>query len=165
MGALDLFVPAMLRAPALAAWRALLAAQGRVLAAPVPGMPPVVPALGKAPIPPGYRRLGKQALRIDIAEKLLRAAHGARVAAGTRPFVIDPALAISTGLATPGFAHLLRLGGFQPIMPRPLREGAFGPPAPPRWRWRPVRREAEALGRPAPPPPGNAFAALAVLVR
>ena len=165
VGALDLFVPAMLRAPALAAWRALLAAQGQALGTPVPGMPPVVAHPGKAPVPPGYRRFGPQALRIDIAEKLLRAAHGTRVAAGARPFVIETALAISTGLATPSFAQLLRQGGFQPIMPRPLHEGAFGPPAPPRWRWRPPRRAAEAVIQPAHPLPGSAFAALAALVR
>ena len=47
-----------------------------------------------------------------------------------------------------------------------LPEGAYGPPMPARWRWRPVRREAEAA-RPArvTPPAGSAFAALAGLVR
>ncbi|HEX4847647.1 MAG TPA: helicase, partial [Novosphingobium sp.] len=166
VGALDLFVPDMLKPAALGAWRTLLAARGAALPAPVPGMPPVVAVPGKTATPPGYRRLGKQALRIDLAEKLLRAAHERRVAAGNRPFVIDPALAVSTGLATVGYAHLLRLGGFQANPARILPEGSFGPPQPARWRWRPLRRETPGREAPPQPPrPGNAFAALAALVR
>ncbi|HCF24150.1 MULTISPECIES: helicase-related protein [unclassified Novosphingobium] len=166
VGALDLFVPDMLKPAALASWRTLCAARGSALPAPVPGMPPVVATPGKMATPPGYRRIGKQALRLDIAEKLLRAAHEARVNAKGRPFTIDPALAISTGLATVSYAQLLRLAGFNASVPRPLREGAFGPPQPASWRWRPVRREPSPPS-PAPPPPdpGNAFAALATLVR
>ena len=161
VGALDVFVPAMLKLPALTAWAALQAAHGIRLAAAVPGMPPVITLPVSAALPPGYRRLGAQALRIDLAEKLLRAAHGVRVAASNKTFVLDPALAISTGLATAGYAQLLRSAGFNPIMPRPLRTGQFGPPQPPRWRWVPLRRE------PVPQPavrnesvPGNAFAEL-----
>jgi ATP-dependent RNA helicase SUPV3L1/SUV3 len=164
VGALDLFVPAMLKPAALGAWRTLLAARGQALPAPVPNMPPVVALPGPAAPPPGYRSLGKQALRLDIAEKLLRGAHEARVAAKGRGFVIDPALAISTGLATPAYARLLRLGGFQPTIPRALPAGAFGPPVPPRWSWRPPRREAEAAKPPVPRAEG-VFAALADLVR
>ncbi len=164
VGALDLFVPAMLKSAALSSWRTLLAARGQQLATPAPNMPPVVALPDRSATPPGYRALGKQALRLDIAEKLLRSAHEARVAAKGRGFVIDPALAISTGLATPGFAHLLRLGGFQASMPRALPAGAHGPPIPPRWHWRPARREAEAA-TPAAPRGDGAFAALADLVR
>jgi ATP-dependent RNA helicase SUPV3L1/SUV3 len=79
--------------------------------------------------------------------------------------VIDPALAVSMGLTTPTYAHLLRLAGFQPLMPRPLAEGAFGPAQPLRWRWKPPRREARQAESPASPPAGSAFAALAELVR
>ena len=161
VGGLDVFVPAMLKGPALAAWRTLHAARGNRLAAAVPGMPPVIALPIAAPLPPGYRRLAGQALRLDMAEKLLRSAHGVRAAAGRQTFVLDPALAISTGLATPGYAQLLRLAGFKPIMPRPLRTGQFGPAQPPRWRWLPLRRDA--LPPPAPPArpaPGNAFAEL-----
>jgi ATP-dependent RNA helicase SUPV3L1/SUV3 len=164
VGALDLFLPAMLKPAALGAWRTLLAARGQALPAPVPNMPPVVALPGRSAPPPGYRALGKQALRLDLAEKLLRAAHEARVAARGKAFVIDPALAISTGLTTPTYSQLLRLGGFQASMPRGLPEGAFGPPVPPRWHWRPPRREVEAA-RPAPPRAEGAFAALADLVR
>ena len=164
VGALDLFVPAMLRPAALHAWRTLCLVRGKALSTPVPGMPPVIALPGKAQTPPGYRRLGSQGIRLDMAEKLLRAAHGAREAARGRAFAIDPALAISAGLATPAYARLLRQAGFQPSMPRPLADGAYGPPAPACWRWRPPRREAEAA-RSAPPPATGAFAVLAELVR
>ena len=161
VGALDVFVPAMLKATALTAWRALHAARGDRLATAAPGMPPVIALPLAASRSPGYRRLALQALRIDMAEKLLRRAHGVRVAAGNKTFVLDPALAISTGLATAGYAQLLRLAGFKPIMPRPQRAGQFGPPQPPRWRWQPPRREAElpVIAQSAPAS-GNVFAEL-----
>ena len=89
---------------------------------------------------------------------------GARSAAAGKPVVIDPSLAISMGLATPAYALLLRAAGFQPIMPRILPSGAYGPLAPPRWRWKPTRREAPGRHPPARPPSG-AFAVLADLVR
>lgn len=164
VGALDIFVPAMLKPPALGAWWTLQAVCGRNLTAPHPVMPPVLALAGKAPPPPGYRPLGKQALRLDMAEKLLHAAHGLRSAGGGRPVVLDPALAVSMGLATPAYAQLLRAAGFQPIMPRPLPQGALGPLAPPRWRWRPLRRESQPVPV-AIAKPGSAFAALAGLVR
>ena len=161
VGALDLFAPDMLKPAALAAWRTLRAARGASLAAPMPGMPPVIGLPAAAALPPGYRRLGTQALRLDLAEKLLRAAHDARVAAKGKTFVIDPALAISTGLATPAYALLLRLGGFKSLMPRPLHARQFGPAAPPRWRWQPARREDNAPPPAAPAPrTGNVFAEL-----
>ena len=102
--------------------------------------------------------------RVDLAEKLLHAAHGLRVGSGKAPFGIDPAMAVSMGLGTAAYAQLLRLAGFQPIMPRPLPKGAFGPAAPLKWRWRPTRRQIEAA-RPTPRPATSAFAALAELVR
>ena len=161
VGALDVFVPAMLKATALTAWRALHAARGDRLATAAPGMPPVIALPLAASRSPGYRRLALQALRIDMAEKLLRRAHGVRVAAGNKTFVLDPALAISTGLATAGYAQLLRLAGFKPIMPRPQRAGQFGPPQPPRWRWQPPRREAERpVVAQSTPASGNVFAEL-----
>lgn len=166
VGALDLFVPEMLKSAALHAWRALLAARDVQLPTPVPGMPPIVPLPGKAALPPGYRQLGKQGLRLDMAEKLLRAAHDVRVKAGHKSFVLDPALAVSIGLATSGYAQLLRLGGFTVSMPRPLSEGLFGPPQPPRWRWRPPRKDHSSGAIPiVPPRPDGAFAALAEMLR
>ncbi|MFA7603862.1 MAG: helicase-related protein [Novosphingobium sp.] len=160
VGALDLFVPAMLRPAALAAWRDIA---GDERPRPDPAMPPTLAATGRSP-PPGYRALGKQWLRIDMAEKLLRDAHAARIAAGRRPFGLDPAKAVSMGLTTASYARLLRLGGFQPRSPKPLREGAHGPPAPLAWRWRPPRRRAEPAPVAARRAEG-AFAVLAELVR
>ena len=162
VGALDLFAPDMLRPAALAARRTLLAARGLVLAPPVPGMPPVVTLPDAAEVPPGYRRLGAQALRLDIAEKLMRAVHDARVKAAGRTFVVDPALAVSTGLATASYAQLLQLAGFKPSMPPRQRAGQFGPPQPPRWRWLPARRPTQTT-EPKPRSfngPGNVFAQL-----
>ena len=158
IGALDIFLPAILRPDARTAWLELQGQPSHDNGA------PVVPLdrNGKAPF--GYRRLGKQALRVDLAEKLLRDAYAARAAAGRRPFALDPAKAISMGLSTASYAGLLRLAGFQPIMPRALPDGAYGPPAPLVWRWRPPRRAESAPTIPAPAI-GTAFAVLAELVR
>ncbi|MCB2080694.1 MAG: helicase, partial [Novosphingobium sp.] len=164
VGALDIFVPQMLRPEPLTLWRELAAiGKGRGMGKPEPAMPPALAATRKNR-PPGYRKVGQQYLRVDMAEKLLRDAHTLRVAAGKRPFSIDPAMAISMGLTKASFAHLLRLAGFQPRGPRQLPEGAHGPPAPATWRWRPPRRVVEECKAPVARP-GSAFAALAELVR
>jgi ATP-dependent RNA helicase SUPV3L1/SUV3 len=161
VGALDLFVPEMLRPTALTAWRSLAAVNGTILAAPDPAMPPVVFVAGKTPPPPGYRRLGTQAMRIDMAEKLLRSAHEARVAAGSKAFVLNPVRAISTGLTTASYAGLLRLGGFRASVPPALDEGQFGPPRPLLWRWQPPRRTVPAaIEPPLARAAGNVFAEL-----
>ncbi len=142
-----------------------------------------------ARIPSGYRLAGEQAVRIDIAEKLFRAAHEARSKAGARKFALDPSLAISTGLTPDSFQRLLGAAGFRRIPARALVEGAFGPPAPDRWEWQPgrpvagpkgknrdQRRESRtkerkvAVQRPpkpkeAGPVAGSPFAALADLIR
>jgi ATP-dependent RNA helicase SUPV3L1/SUV3 len=166
VGALDLFVPAMLRPQAIALWRQLARIAGKPAAeAPAPQMASALPASNRRP-PPGYRDLGKQLLRLDMAEKLLREAHDARAAAerSRAGFPLDPARAVSMGLTTASYARLLRLAGFQPLMPRPLAEAAHGPPAPVRWRWRPPRRQVEAAA-PVPARREGAFAALADMVR
>ena len=165
VGTLDLFVPEMLKSGALTAWRTLLAARGGRLPNPVPGMPPVIALPGKSATPPGYRAFAKQGLRLDMAEKLLRAAHEVRMNAGQKSFVLDPALAVSVGLSTPAYAQLLRQAGFAVHMPRPLDEGQYGPPQPPRWRWKPVRKPAKTFAPPAAPRPDSAFAALAGMLR
>jgi len=166
VGTLDLFVPALLRAEPARLWRELAQVSGRVRESAVlaDAMPPALPApRGRRPI--GYRDLGKQLVRLDMAEKLVREAHQARLPAGRQPFALDPARAISMGLTTASYARLLRLAGFAPIMPRAVREGEHGPPAPVRWRWRPPRVAAPE-SRPQPAVPRNsAFAALADLVR
>ena len=164
VGALDLFVPAMLRPEAIGLWRQLARIAGkRPGGEPEAAMPPALP-VGKRERVPGYRNLGKQLIRLDMAEKLLREAHEARGTGKARDFRLDPARAVSMGLTTSSYAKLLRLGGFQPVMPRPLAEAAFGPPAPVRWRWRPPRRQEEPA-RSVPVRKDSAFAALAEMVR
>ena len=165
VGALDIFVPAMLRLRALQAWSVLAAASGlrSPLVSPDPLMPPALDLDNRKP-PTGYRRVGQQAIRIDSAEKLLREAHGVRLAHEGQPFALDPSKAISMGIRAETFAQLLRLGGFRSVVPKALPKDAHGPPAPSRWRWRPARRVAEPE-RPVTVREGNAFAALAELVR
>ena len=166
-GALDVYARDLLKpAP-----RRLLHALGLDPRPLQPDMLPVIAGQGR--LPSGYRPAGTQFVRVDLAEKLLRAAHEARGQAAARTrgpvrarFAIDPGLAISTGLEMASFHRLLGAAGFRRHAARPLASGAFGPPAPDRWEWRPARREParEERGKGAPAP-GNAFAALADLVR
>ena len=161
-GTLDLFVPAALRPAPLGLWSLLANLREYGPAAPPPGMPPVIPARAATA---GYRRAAVQSIRVDLAEKLLQAAHRRRIAASGRRYDLDPALARSMGLATAGFAALLRAAGFRAHMARGLQDGAFGPPAPPLWDWRPPRSAPESPPTPLRIPPAGAFAALAELIR
>jgi ATP-dependent RNA helicase SUPV3L1/SUV3 len=154
VGAIDLFLPAMLKAGAQTAWAAL---HGKAAVASMPAVQGNDPRA----LPMGYRRLGTQALRLDKAEALLREAHGRRAAARGRPFALDPHEALKLGLTTRSYAHLLRLGGFRALVPRALGDGVAGPPAPLLWRWQPPRRDGTT---PPAPVPTGAFAALAQLV-
>jgi len=161
-GALDIFAPALLKpAP-----RQLLHALGRDRRPLQEAMLPVIADAKK--LPSGYRHAGSQAIRIDLAEKILRAAHEVRAKAQgkdrRRKFVLDYALPVSIGLEEGNIARLLGNAGFRVQKARPLAEGQFGPPRPDRWEWRPARRKQERQ-KPAQPREGNAFAALADLVR
>ena len=100
----------------------------------------------------GFRPLGNQAVRVDLAERIARAAHEAR--AGRKPFAPDPALAISIGVTPETLARLMAALGFRmaPAREEPAQAGA------PRWVWRGLTR-----AKVAPPPRDNAFAALAGL--
>lgn len=163
VGSLDLFVPAMLRPAALATWQMLDGGESSLPSIPDSFAP--VASLTRGVPPLGYRRVGKQALRIDMAEKLLREAHVVRTASGPAPFPLDSARAISMGLTEDSYLNLLRIGGFQERRPRVLRDGAHGPPAPVSWRWRAPRRQVPQH-RPHPTASVHgAFAALAELVR
>ena len=157
-GALDVFAPALLKpAP-----RALLHALGRDPRPLHDTMQPVIEAPRR--MPAGYRPAGKQAVRVDVGEKILRAAHKARAEADARRFRLDPALAISTGLTLDSWHRLLGAAGFRRLPARTLAEGAFGPPAPDAWQWQPGRaRKGRARATPPPPPANSAFAALADL--
>jgi len=154
IGSLDLFHPLLLK-PEAVRWRAaLLAAQqgGRLPVLPPHGAVwqkdgPVV-GLGIA----GFRRCGEGWLRIDMAERLARQAHAARLQAEAKPpapiaggdehdenhgghevasapppagFAIDPALATSLGLDTGARRGLLQAFGFRSV----------GEPELDRWRW------------------------------
>ncbi len=150
IGALDLFDPRLLK-PAAAAWRvALLGVRGESVAG-APTGATVIPRGGAgATLAAGFRPLGNQAVRIDLVERIARAAHDAR--AGRAPFAPDPALSVSIGLEPASLDRLMAELGFRSVK---------GDQA--RWVWRgrpPVRAVA-----PPPPAAGNAFAALAVLAR
>ena len=163
VGALDLFVPAMLRPRSLSLWRELADLLGRRAPLPDPAMPPVLSVTNHL-APTGYRQLGKQLLRLDMAEKLLREAHTIRVSAGRRAYALDPSRAVSCGLTTASYARLLRTAGFQPIVPRQLAQAEAGPPAPLVWRWRPLH-PAVAPDTSQPHRSEGAFAVLAELVQ
>lgn len=165
-GALDIFAPALLKpAP-----RQLLAELGIDRRPLEPAMLPVMPDARHLPV--GYRHAGAQAIRVDLAEKIFRAAHEARAVGQKgdrrRRFPLDLALATSIGLAPESIVRLLGQAGFRVQHARPLSEGQFGPPRPDLWEWRPAHlrqphRQPPTTGH--PPREGNAFAALAGLVR
>ena len=135
IGALDIFMPALLKPGP----RRLLHAIGADLRPLRPDMPPVI-AGGKT-LPAGYRPAGKQAIRVDMAEKLFRAAHERRAVAKGRRFAFDQALGASMGLTEESFARLMRDGGFYFARTRALPKEAHGPHAPPLWEWRAPRRD------------------------
>ena len=144
IGALDLFDPRLLKARTRG-WRAaLLAAAGQpILVTPPEGATVLPRGLPGATLAGGFRPLGAQAVRVDLVERIARAAHDARQ--GRAPFAPDPALATSMGMEPGTVARLMTELGF-----RPLPEG--------RWAWR-GRPPAKASA----PQPGNAFAVLAEL--
>jgi len=170
-GALDVYAPALLKPAA----REMLHALGRDGRRLEPSMQPVVDGSGK--LPSGYRPAGDQAIRIDIADKLIRAAHEIRTkqlekTGGKGRFFLNNALAVSTGLTPRGFERLLGAAGFKVHSAPELAEGVFGPPAPDSWSWRPQRgspsrhRGQRKQRRPGPSKqPGNPFAELAGLVK
>lgn len=161
IGALDLFLPKALKPAPMKLWAQFARVWGIAPSSPPDAMPSVVAGTDA---PPGYRRTGGQAVRIDLAEKLLHAAHRIRVSRRT-PFPLDPALALSMGLTTASYARLLREAGFRVMPMRSFPPDRFGPPAPPMWNWRPRRPVPAAKSRtPVAPPKHGAFAALAALV-
>ena len=92
-----------------------------------------------------YRRLGRQWLRIDLADRLASHAHKVKSAGGKDP--VDVELARSVGLDEDGIAKLMAEIGF-------ARAGDA-------WRWRGRRRQRADADKRSP----NAFAALADLKR
>ncbi len=150
IGSLDIFHPLLLK-PEAVRWRAALMAAQQ--GATIPALPPQGAVIQKTGshgglIIAGFRRCANGWLRIDMAEKLARQAHAARMQAAAPPtspvaggdehhdddpaehhappgFVIDPALATSLGLDEETRRALLGSFGFRPV----------GEPALQRWRW------------------------------
>jgi ATP-dependent RNA helicase SUPV3L1/SUV3 len=157
LGTLDLFVPALLKPEAMR-WRAALTAardNGTMPDLPPPGAsvvatPADLPTC-EAQARAGFRPLGAQMLRIDLAERLAQLAHDKREGRGA--FAPDPALATSLGLRPASFAQLMLALGFRPAEPSETHPH-------PNWVWRGPRRAPAA---PPPPRRDNAFAALAAL--
>jgi ATP-dependent RNA helicase SUPV3L1/SUV3 len=153
VGALDLYVPGALRPAAMVLWSALARLWDLDHGAPAEAMRPVVRA-GKTPV--GYRTAGSQAIRVDLAEKLLQAAHRTRtegaIGGRTRRFALDPALARSMGLTTASYAALLRAAD-SARGPAPAGEGAAGRPRRRCGTGAPRARATNA--GPKPPPPAR----------
>jgi ATP-dependent RNA helicase SUPV3L1/SUV3 len=159
IGALDLFMPDVLK-PEARRWRTALraAAAGEAMPALPPEAAVVLPCPDSSDFAGerlllqrlGFRALGPQMLRVDLVERLARHAHEARGGDG-RP-VVDQALATSLGLQPPAVARLMRDLGFR----LPAGEGA-------EWVWRGPNRPRR--GQTRTPDPSHAFAALAGLRR
>jgi len=145
IGTLDIFASTLLK-PQAARRRRMLLGLGDAPAEGATVLPRNAPG---AELVHGFRPLGSQAVRIDLVERIARAAHDNRK--GRAPFVLDPALATSMGLKPETLARLMAQLGF-----RALRavEGE-----PPRWAWQGLT----PIAAPKPPSRDNAFAALAAL--
>jgi ATP-dependent RNA helicase SUPV3L1/SUV3 len=117
IGALDLFMPAVLKPEAMR-WRSGLRAASA--GEPMPALPPPSSVVLSAPAPPvrtalarlGFRSAGPQMIRVDMAERLARHAHEVR--AGKDGRVVDEALVTSLGLQPQALARLMRDIGFRP---------------------------------------------------
>jgi ATP-dependent RNA helicase SUPV3L1/SUV3 len=148
IGALDVFAPVLLK-PEPLRWRTALLAVRRGEA--VPELPPPGAVLLPAGTAPGFRAIGRQQVRIDMVERIARAAHEARE--GKRPFVPDPSLATSVGLEAATLSRLMLSLGFRAL---PVEGSAAAS-----WRWQGRRRREEAV----PANPNSPFAKLAGLRR
>ena len=151
LGALDVFVPTLLK-PAAQHWRAALVAVRT--GQPMPRLaPPGAATLDGSADPRGavlaYRRFGATWLRIDLADRIAAHAHAARAAGAAEP--IDAALVTSLGLDAEAVRKLMAEIGFVPGQAGPAGE---------QWRWRGRRPDHTPVAQPRP---GNAFAALAGL--
>ncbi|MFN2258749.1 MAG: helicase, partial [Parasphingopyxis sp.] len=98
----------------------------------------------------GFRGFAGQMLRVDLAERVGRAAHDARD--GKTPFAPDAELVTSLGLSEDALGKLMHALGFQRV------NAQTGEAA--QWVWRGRRGSAP---RKTKPQPGNPFAELAKL--
>lgn len=157
IGALDIFIPALLK-PEPLRWRMALTAAQRdaPAAAPPPSgavtvMRPDDRETAAAWAAAGFRPVERQMVRADMAERLARQLHDARVKtlAAQGDFAPDTAMAVSFGLHPESFGRLLHDLGFR-------RNGAH-------WVWRSRAGRPKSIER--DPAPGNAFGALVTLRR
>ena len=115
IGALDLFMPAVLKPEAMR-WRAAFraAAAGEAMPALPPESSVVLPTPADRALLTrlGFRAAGPQMIRVDMAERIAARAHEAR--AGKGEAVDRPALVTSLGLQPAALARLMRDIGFQP---------------------------------------------------
>ena len=120
IGVLDIYHPGLLK-PGAARWRsALLAARIAKPCLPLPGPGLTLIPAGERPEQmgariAGFRGFGDQMLRIDMAERMARAAHEA--IAKNEPFTATSPQIVSLGLNEPAFLTLMRLAGFRPVEP------------------------------------------------
>jgi ATP-dependent RNA helicase SUPV3L1/SUV3 len=147
LGPLDVFLPPLLK-PAAQFWRAALLAVRN--GQPMPALPAPGAATLSAEADPrgaalGYRRYGREWVRIDLADRLASHARKVRSIGGADP--VDASLATSIGLSDDSVARLMEEVGF-------MRSGDA-------WRWR-GRRPSRPDRRSAP---SHAFAELAKLKR
>ncbi|WP_404335565.1 helicase-related protein [Sphingomonas sp. MMS12-HWE2-04] len=145
IGTLDLFAAAVLK-PGAARWRRDLMG---LADAPREGATVLPRSAPGADLVHGFRPLGAQAVRVDLVERIARAAHEARQ--GRKPFAPDPALATSMGLTPETLARLMAQLGFRTAR---VPEGTA-----PRWIWQGLTPAA----KPKAPPSDNVFAVLAAL--
>ncbi len=154
IGVLDLFHAGLIK-PGGALWRMVLLSlrRGKPLVALPPAGAVLLPATGEGAWEDetgarigGFRRIDDTYIRIDIAERLARAAHEA--IAKNAPYAASDPMIISLGLAEPAFAELMRQAGFRPVAD--AAEGAAN------WAFR---------GRPRPRVPAQAQGAGARRVR
>jgi len=152
-GALDIFIPALLK-PEATRWRLALWAgfqgqpmadappQGRAVLDVTPGDDGALLRIA------GFRVIADQAVRIDMVQRVAEAAHGARE--GRRPFAFDKSLAVSIGCRQRTVSRLMLLLGFRE---QPADDGNVT------YVWRGARR-----ARPAPVA-GHSASPFAVLAR
>jgi ATP-dependent RNA helicase SUPV3L1/SUV3 len=151
IGALDLFMPAVLKPEAMR-WRAAFRAASSGDA--MPDLPPESSVVLPTPADRslltrlGFRAAGPQMIRVDMAERIAARAHETRAAG--KGEAIDPGLVTSLGLQPAAVARLMRDIGFH-------RAGEVAG-----WVWRGRERRRQPRG---PQKETHAFAALAALKR
>lgn len=176
VGVLDIFHSGLLK-PGAALWRmALISARKGKPMLPLPPAGATLLALEGREVEmgariAGFRGFGPQFVRIDMAERMARAAH--ETIAKSEPFhALDPRI-VSLGLLEPAFLQLMRAAGFRPV------EAAEGGP---NWAFRGRQKARTASPKPqgrngdarpaakpaatpsASPSAGSAFAGLAELL-